>query len=120
VASQSGFWFNGDMLPLPQLLAELVRLPSVNPMGRTDLSPDIVYEDRMTRFLEHEIRNAGCHVVRQNVLPGRDNILATYDPPSPAPFSVIFEAYTDTVPVDAMVVRRRWKVAGCTAAGRAT
>jgi acetylornithine deacetylase len=92
------------MLPLPQLLAELVRLPSVNPMGRTDLAPDIIHESRMTRFLEHELRNLGCHVVRQNVMPGRDNILATYDPPTPAPFSVIFEAHTDTVPVDAMVV----------------
>ena len=92
------------MLPLPQLLAELVRLPSVNPMGRTDLAPDILYESRVTRFLEHELRNIGCHVVRQNVMPDRDNIVATYEPPSPAPFSVLFEAHTDTVPVDAMVI----------------
>ena len=92
------------MLPLPQLLAELVKLPSVNPMGRTDLSPDILYEGRVTRFLEHELRNLGCHVVRQTVQPGRDNILATYEPPGPAPFSVLFEAHTDTVPVDAMPV----------------
>jgi acetylornithine deacetylase len=92
------------MLPLPQLLAELVKLPSVNPMGRTDLSPDILYEGRVTRFLEHELRNLGCHVVRQTVMPGRDNILATYEPPGPAPFSVLFEAHTDTVPVDAMVI----------------
>ena len=92
------------MLPLPQLLAELVRLPSVNPMGRTDLAPDILYESRMTRFLEHELRNLGCHVTRQNVMPGRDNIVATYEPPAPGPFSVLFEAHTDTVPVDAMVI----------------
>jgi acetylornithine deacetylase len=92
------------MLPLPQLLAELVKLPSVNPMGRTDLPPEIVHEGRVTRFLEHELRNLGCHVVRQSVMPDRDNILATYEPPAPPPFSVLFEAHTDTVPVDAMVV----------------
>jgi acetylornithine deacetylase/succinyl-diaminopimelate desuccinylase family protein len=92
------------MLLLPQLLAELVRLPSVNPMGRTDLPPDVIHESRMARFLEHELRNLGCRVVRQPVQPGRDNVVATYEPPAPAPFSVIFEAHTDTVPVDAMVV----------------
>lgn len=92
------------MLPLPQLLAELVRRPSVNPMGRTDLPPDILYEHRVTAFLEHEIRNLGVEVRRQTVAPGRDNLVATYTPPGPAPFSVLFEAHQDTVPVDAMVV----------------
>jgi acetylornithine deacetylase len=92
------------MLPLPQLLAELVRLPSVNPMGRADLPPDILYEARVTRLLEHELRNLGVPVRRQPVQPGRDNVVAVYDPPTPPPFSVIFEAHQDTVPVDAMTV----------------
>src|SRR5205823_10363977 len=48
------------MLPLPQLLAELVRRPSVNPMGRTDLPPDLLHESRVTALLEHEVRNIGC------------------------------------------------------------
>ena len=34
---------------LPQLLAELVRRPSVNPMGRTDLDPSIIHESRVSR-----------------------------------------------------------------------
>ena len=92
------------MLPLPQLLAELVRRPSVNPMGRTDLDPAILYESRVTAFLEHELRNIGCEFRRQTVVEGRDNIIATYTPPGPAPFSVIFEVHQDTVPVDAMTV----------------
>lgn len=92
------------MLPLPQLLAELVRRPSVNPMGRTDIDPSIIYESRVTAFLEHELRNLGVEFRRQNVMPGRDNLIATYTPPSPAPFHVLFEAHQDTVPVDAMTV----------------
>lgn len=92
------------MLPLPQLLAELVRRPSVNPMGRTDLDPAILHESRVTAFLEEHLRALGCEVQRQTYAEGRDNILATYTPPTPAPFSVIFEAHTDTVPVDGMVV----------------
>jgi acetylornithine deacetylase len=92
------------MSPLPYLLSELVRRPSVNPMGRTDLPPDILYESRVTGFLEHEFRNMACEFRRQTVAPGRDNIIATYTPPGPAPFSVMFEAHQDTVPVDAMTV----------------
>ncbi len=92
------------MLPLTQLLAELVSRPSVNPMGRTDLAPEIVYESRVVALLEHELRNIGCEFHRQTVQPGRDNIIATYNPPGPAPFSVLFEAHTDTVPVDGMIV----------------
>jgi acetylornithine deacetylase/succinyl-diaminopimelate desuccinylase family protein len=92
------------MLPLPDLLAELVRRPSVNPMGRTDLDPSIVYEARVVAFLEHELRNLGCELRRQSVVEGRDNLIATYTPPHPPPFAVLFEAHTDTVPVDGMIV----------------
>jgi acetylornithine deacetylase len=92
------------MLPLTQLLAELVSRPSVNPMGRTDLAPEILYEARVTALLEHELRNIGCAFRRQRVAEGRDNLIATYTPPHPAPASVLFEAHQDTVPVDAMIV----------------
>ena len=64
--------------PLPQLLAELVRLPSVNPMGRTDLPPDILYESRVVAYLEDRLRGLGCGVRRQTVLPGRDNVVAYF------------------------------------------
>ncbi|MCE9563562.1 MAG: M20 family metallopeptidase [Planctomycetes bacterium] len=92
------------MLPLPQLLAELVRRPSVNSMGRTDIPTEILYESRVTAFLEEQLKTLGCEVRRQTVRPGRDNLIAKYTPPSPAPFSVMFEAHQDTVPVDAMIV----------------
>jgi acetylornithine deacetylase/succinyl-diaminopimelate desuccinylase family protein len=92
------------MLPLPQLLAELVQRPSVNPMGRTDLPPDILYESRVTAYLEDQLRAIGCPFHRQTVQPGRDNLIATYTPPTQPPFSVLFEAHQDTVPVDAMTI----------------
>ncbi|VTR90966.1 acetylornithine deacetylase : Acetylornithine deacetylase or succinyl-diaminopimelate desuccinylase OS=Singulisphaera acidiphila (strain ATCC BAA-1392 / DSM 18658 / VKM B-2454 / MOB10) GN=Sinac_6205 PE=4 SV=1: Peptidase_M20: M20_dimer [Gemmata massiliana] len=92
------------MLPLPQLLAELVRLPSINPMGRTDLDPALVHESRVTDFLESQIRELGCEFYRQRVADGRENLVATYMPPGPAPGHVLFEAHQDTVPVDGMIV----------------
>ena len=73
-------------------------------MGRTDLDPSILYESRVTAFLEHELRNIGCAFRRQRVADGRDNLIATYTPPHPVPFGVLFEAHQDTVPVDGMIV----------------
>ncbi|HJZ60327.1 MAG TPA: M20 family metallopeptidase [Gemmataceae bacterium] len=90
--------------PLPQLLADLVRLPSVNPMGRTDLPADILFESRVTAYLEQRLREISAPVRRQIVQPGRDNLVAVYEPPTPPPFTVLFEAHQDTVPVDAMTV----------------
>ncbi|MBP3958272.1 M20 family metallopeptidase [Gemmata sp. G18] len=92
------------MLPLPQLLAELVRLPSVNPMGRADIDPALVHESRVTDFLEAQLRAIGCEFYRQRVAAGRENLVATYTPPGPVPFHVLFEAHQDTVPVDGMIV----------------
>jgi acetylornithine deacetylase len=73
-------------------------------MGRTDLPADILYEARVTDYLEQRLRDIGAAPRRQTVRPGRDNLLAVYDPPSPPPFTVVFECHQDTVPVDAMTV----------------
>ena len=42
--------------------------------------------------------------MHQPVAAGRDNVVATYAPPHPAPFAALFEAHQDTVPVDGMTV----------------
>ncbi len=91
------------MHPIPTLLADLVRLPSVNPMGRTDLPPALVHEARVTDYLEAHLRDLGVSVERQRVAPGRDNLVARYSPPNP-PFTVLWEAHQDTVPVDGMTI----------------
>jgi acetylornithine deacetylase/succinyl-diaminopimelate desuccinylase-like protein len=90
--------------PLPALLADLVRLPSVNPMGRSDLPPGLLYEARITDYLEARLRDLGVPCRRQPVAPGRDNLIARYDPPTPAPFTALWEAHQDTVPTDGMTV----------------
>ncbi|MBX9628873.1 MAG: M20 family metallopeptidase [Gemmataceae bacterium] len=93
------------MLPdLTTLLTDLVHLPSVNPMGRTDLPPDVLYEHRVTAYLERHLRELGVPVERQRVAEGRDNLVAVYDPPGTPPFTTVFEAHQDTVPVDGMTV----------------
>jgi acetylornithine deacetylase len=91
------------MLSPTTLLAQLVRLPSINPMGRPDLPPHLLYEARVTDYLEATLRALNVPVTRQPVAPGRDNLLATYTPPHPT-CHLLFEAHQDTVPVDGMSI----------------
>ena len=90
--------------PIVQLLTDLVRRPSVNPMGRDDLPPDVTLEHRVTDYLESQFKALGVPVQRQPVAPGRDNLIATYLPPAPPPFTAIWECHQDTVPVDGMTI----------------
>lgn len=92
------------MLSPIALLAELVRRPSVNPMGRTDLPPELVYESRVSDYLEAQFQEVGANYRRVPVAPGRDNLIATYDPPGKATSTVLWEAHQDTVPTDGMTV----------------
>ncbi len=92
------------MTPLAHTLAELVRRPSINPMGRTDVPPDLALEHRVADYLEGRLKALGCEVRRHEVAPGRPNVVAHYRAPTPAPFTVLFECHTDTVPTDAMTV----------------
>ena len=50
-------------------------------MGRTDLPADSLFEPRVTAYLEGRLRALGASPVRQNVLPGRDNLISVYEPP---------------------------------------
>jgi len=92
------------MFPLAHHLAELVRRPSINPMGRTDLHPDHIHESRVTDYWEARFRELGVPYERLEVVPGRSNIIATYTPPTPPTCHLLFEAHQDTVPIDGMVV----------------
>jgi acetylornithine deacetylase/succinyl-diaminopimelate desuccinylase family protein len=84
------------------LLRELVRRPSVNPMGRTNIPADITGEHRVTAYLEEQLKSLGVEYRRQAVAPGRDNLIAYYRSNSPVTF--LWEAHQDTVPIDGMTV----------------
>jgi acetylornithine deacetylase len=85
-----------------KLLQDLVRLPSVNPMGRV-VTGDIFYEVRVTDYLERFFRGLGVPFERQTIAPQRENIVARFESAN-APFTVLFEVHQDTVPVDGMVI----------------
>jgi acetylornithine deacetylase len=85
-----------------RLLRDLVRLPSVNPMGRP-LQSSEVYEHRVTAYLEDFFRGLGVPCERQSIAPQRDNLIARFESPGAQP-TVIFEAHQDTVPTDNMTI----------------
>jgi acetylornithine deacetylase len=91
------------MSPAAAILRDLVRLPSVNPMGRSWASDDILYEHRVTDYLERFFRSSGISCERQPVLPRRENIVARYQSPAAAR-TILFEVHQDTVPVEAMTI----------------
>ncbi len=89
-----------------ETLCDLVRLPSVNPMGR-DLPPEVAWESRVTDYLQERFQQLELPWQRQTVAPGRDNILARLDgdPPREQGGSLLmFQAHQDTVPVDGMTI----------------
>ena len=89
------------MTPTEQLLRDLVRLPSVNPMGRA-IDPAIHFEDRVSAYLEAFFRRLGVQVERQTIAPKRDNVVALFDAGSRR--TILFEVHQDTVPVDGMTI----------------
>jgi acetylornithine deacetylase len=93
-------------LDLERTLAELVAIPSVNPMGRA-ATGDEYFEHRLTDYLERVFAGLGLKTQRQSVAPLRDNLLVRLDG-RPAPEEggriILFEVHQDTVPVDGMTI----------------
>lgn len=85
------------------ILADLVRRPSVNPMGR-DISGPEYLEGRVTEYLVQRFTAAGLPCARQHVAPGRDNVLARLEATVPAAPVVLWDAHQDTVPGEGMSI----------------
>lgn len=83
-------------------LADLISIPSVNPMGQP-VRPEIHLEGRVTDYLEDRLRSLGVRYRRITVSPGRDNLLAWYDAPH-SNHRILLDAHQDTVPVDTMII----------------
>ncbi len=93
-------------LDVLETLCDLVRLPSVNPMGR-DVQGDVYYEHRVTDYLQRLFERLKWPFRRQTVAPGRDNIVARLDgdvPPQKGGSILMFEVHQDTVPVEGMTI----------------
>lgn len=87
--------------PVTQLLRELIAIPSVNP---SDGEPDdaLFGEARVVDHLEAFFHTRRVDCVRQEALPGRENLVAIVEGRSRDP--VILEAHTDTVAVEGMEI----------------
>lgn len=83
-------------------LQQLIRIPSVNPMGRDETDPPYL-ERRLTDYLQQFFEGLGVPWHRQQVAPGRDNIVAHVAGRHGAGM-LVFEVHQDTVPVDGMTI----------------
>ncbi len=85
------------------LLADLVRRPSVNPMGR-DVSGPHYLEGRVGDYLVQRLSAAGIPWVRQHVAPGRDSIIARLEATIADAPVLLWDAHQDTVPAEGMTI----------------
>ncbi|MBD3293753.1 MAG: ArgE/DapE family deacylase, partial [Armatimonadia bacterium] len=89
------------MSEVADLLAAMVRLPSVNPSGCAPEGPN-EGEERMTRFVHDWLADRGIECHLQRVEPGRENVIARV--PGRAEPPIVFESHMDTVSVDGMTI----------------
>ena len=83
-------------------LKALIRIPSINPMGRTDDSPTYG-ESRVGDYLISWARANGFKPRIDEVVPGRRNVVVEWAAPSPKK-SILLEVHQDTVPVEGMII----------------
>jgi acetylornithine deacetylase len=89
-----------------ELLCDLIRRPSVNPMGRP-VDENQHFEHRVTDYLQQVFERLDIPWQRQTVAPRRDNIVAWLRgdvSPDQGGAMLMFEAHQDTVPVDGMTI----------------
>ena len=85
-----------------EILGQLIRIPSVNPMGRAVSGPQYG-EARVTEFLCSFFDRLGVPYIRQEVAPQRHNVIACFEPDD-AVRTILFDAHQDTVPVEGMTI----------------
>ena len=85
-----------------EILSRLVAAPSVNPLGAPTTEPPYG-EARVAEVVEDYLGNIGIPSRRQEVLPGRFNVLGTLEPPQFRK-TLIWEAHMDTTKVEGMTI----------------
>jgi acetylornithine deacetylase/succinyl-diaminopimelate desuccinylase-like protein len=79
-----------------ELLRELIALPSVNPAFLPDRE-ELTGERRVADYLAANASKAGLAIEFQEVLPGRSNVLARYEPSGPVRQRILLAPHLDTV-----------------------
>jgi succinyl-diaminopimelate desuccinylase len=85
-----------------QLLCDLIALPSVNMEGRGESSGPRTGESRIADYIERYFAPYGVNVERQEVYPGRENVLVHVAGIDSAAPPVLLEAHMDTVDAEGM------------------
>jgi acetylornithine deacetylase/succinyl-diaminopimelate desuccinylase family protein len=85
--------------PVIQLLADLVSIPSMNPMGRAREGPAYA-EGRLASYVADYLHARGIRTETTEVAPGRPNVLGFVD--AGADRTILLEAHLDTVHADNM------------------
>jgi acetylornithine deacetylase len=85
-----------------RLLADLVAIPSVNPMGRAVRGEEHL-EGRLSDYLAAFFREHGIPFERRTVSEGRDNLIARFEGTRPGR-TILYDVHQDTVPVEGMTV----------------
>ena len=91
---------NAIMIDVVELLSDLVKIPSINPMGRNLEGSDCL-EHGVSKYLQTLFERLGLPFERHEVEPGRENIIARLEGDGRL---VMLEAHQDTVPVDGMTI----------------
>jgi acetylornithine deacetylase/succinyl-diaminopimelate desuccinylase-like protein len=89
-----------------ETLQELIRIPSVNSMGRDAAGPNFG-EERLTNYLQTLCEKQGWAWLRQEVHPGRENLVALLPgDPSAADGGklILWDVHQDTVSAEGMTV----------------
>lgn len=87
--------------PCIRFLRDYVAIPSVNPMGRSDLPADILGETRLAEHLQAQLRGLG--VDAELVGEGeRRSVVAEVRAADPSAETLLVASHIDTVPVDGM------------------
>lgn len=84
------------------LLADLIAIPSVNPMGRSDMDPAILGE---ARYAEHVRDHLARHKIDAALVGSgtRKSVIATVTARDPID-TLLVASHLDTVPIDGMVI----------------
>ena len=84
---------SADTTTVVDILASLISIPSVNPMGK-DVDGPIYFEGRVSDWLVQFFESIGAEHERIEAAPGRDNVVARFT--SPTLFAPFFIAVTTT------------------------